>query len=102
MVRFLSAFVHVVVGDILHSFVDSFICVSCRCLAVYPKGNNVHYLSLYLEVANVGSLPSGWRRHAKFAFTILNKLPEKIFKLGGDYFWMELYCLRVFVFKSTD
>ncbi|CAN6826934.1 unnamed protein product [Brassica oleracea] len=46
-----------------------------RCkwsLGAFPRGvdHASCFLSLYLVVSNPESLPSGWRRHAKFSFTV--------------------------------
>lgn len=39
----------------------------------YPKGNfEANYLSLFLDVADSESLPSGWRRHTKFRLTVVH------------------------------
>ncbi|KFK35055.1 hypothetical protein AALP_AA5G228800 [Arabis alpina] len=59
---------------------DDFFVDGCKWhLIVYPKGNNVDgYLSIFLEVANYGSLPIGCRRHTKFHFTIVNQRLEKL------------------------
>lgn len=63
---------------------------SCRRLKAYPNRRKLNYLSLSLEVGDYGTLPVGWRRHAKFSFTIENKFPEKLFKLQGDYLYTYL------------
>ncbi|KAF3524386.1 hypothetical protein F2Q69_00049422 [Brassica cretica] len=36
----------------------------------YPKGDNCDYLSLYLEVVDWKSLPSGWRRFVKLRLSV--------------------------------
>ncbi|KAM7262252.1 hypothetical protein ACFE04_021329 [Oxalis oulophora] len=33
---------------------------------IFPKGNNKDYLSVYLDVPDLATLPYGWSRHAKF------------------------------------
>lgn len=71
-----------------------------RHLLAYPKGNNVDYLSLYLEVANYGSLPIGWRRHAKFCFTIVNQRLEKLSKRDDGKYFLLLLCLKEFLFPK--
>ncbi|KAG2319513.1 hypothetical protein Bca52824_012726 [Brassica carinata] len=45
------------------------------------------YLSLYLVVPNPESLPSGWRRHAKFSFTLVNQIPGEVSKLRETQYW---------------
>ncbi|AEE79778.1 putative protein [Arabidopsis thaliana] len=42
-------------------------------LSIYPKGNNCDYLSLFLEVADFKSLPSGWRRYVKLRLYIVKQ-----------------------------
>ncbi|KAL1225754.1 MATH domain and coiled-coil domain-containing protein [Cardamine amara subsp. amara] len=65
---------------------DQFVVGGCKWrLVAYPKGKNKdHKLSLYLKVDDYESLPSGWRRHAKFSFTIVNQ--SRGVNLLGDYF----------------
>ncbi|XP_007219785.2 MATH domain and coiled-coil domain-containing protein At3g58360 [Prunus persica] len=46
-------------------------------IIIYPKGNNVDYLSLYLDVADASTLRSGWTRYAKFSLTVVNQLDSK-------------------------
>ncbi|XP_010497507.1 PREDICTED: MATH domain and coiled-coil domain-containing protein At3g58200-like, partial [Camelina sativa] len=59
---------------------DIFVIGGCRwrLVAAYSKGiifNDA--LSLYLTVADVESLPSGWSRHAEFSFTVVNQSSEE-------------------------
>ncbi|ANM64063.1 TRAF-like family protein [Arabidopsis thaliana] len=49
-------------------------------LSIYPKGNNCDYLSLFLEVADFKSLPSGWRRYVKLRLYIVKQLSTLIRK----------------------
>ncbi|XP_023638961.1 MATH domain and coiled-coil domain-containing protein At3g58410 [Capsella rubella] len=44
-----------------------------RILA-YPKGDNCDHLSLFLEIADVASLPSGWRRYVKLRLSVVKQL----------------------------
>ncbi|KAL4200400.1 hypothetical protein AMTRI_Chr03g56280 [Amborella trichopoda] len=46
-------------------------------LMIYPKGKNVKYLSVYLNVPDAASLPNGWSRYADFCFCILNQTNGK-------------------------
>ncbi|CAN6819479.1 unnamed protein product [Brassica oleracea var. botrytis] len=60
-----------------------------RCkwsLGAFPRGvdHASCFLSLYLVVSNPESLPSGWRRHAKFSFTVVNQIPGEVSQLRGD------------------
>ncbi|KAL5076247.1 hypothetical protein RYX36_015231 [Vicia faba] len=44
---------------------------------IFPKGNNVDYLSMYLDVADSTSLPYGWSRYAQFSLAIVNQIHNK-------------------------
>ncbi|XP_020690617.1 ubiquitin carboxyl-terminal hydrolase 12 [Dendrobium catenatum] len=44
---------------------------------IFPKGNNVEHLSMYLDVADSASLPYGWSRHAQFGLAVINQMHGK-------------------------
>ncbi|XP_061352581.1 ubiquitin C-terminal hydrolase 12-like isoform X1 [Gastrolobium bilobum] len=44
---------------------------------IFPKGNNVDYLSMYLDVADSASLPYGWSRYAQFSVAVVNQIHNK-------------------------
>ncbi|RWW19439.1 hypothetical protein GW17_00016502 [Ensete ventricosum] len=44
---------------------------------IFPKGNNVDHLSLYLDVADSTTLPYGWSRYAQFALAVVNQIHSK-------------------------
>ncbi|KAL0338747.1 UNVERIFIED_CONTAM: Ubiquitin carboxyl-terminal hydrolase 12 [Sesamum angustifolium] len=44
---------------------------------IFPKGNNVDYLSMYLDVADSSSLPYGWSRYAQFSLAVVNQINSK-------------------------
>ncbi|CAI0442336.1 unnamed protein product, partial [Linum tenue] len=46
-------------------------------ILIFPKGNNVDHLSMYLDVADSGTLPYGWSRYAQFSLTVVNQLQQK-------------------------
>ncbi|CAI9781370.1 unnamed protein product [Fraxinus pennsylvanica] len=46
-------------------------------LLLFPKGNNVDYLSLYLGVPDANSLPNGWSRTAKYSIALINQMDSK-------------------------
>ncbi|KAF9607610.1 hypothetical protein IFM89_037538 [Coptis chinensis] len=46
-------------------------------LLIYPKGNNVDYLSMYLEVAHAPDSPCGWSRSAQFNLSVVNQVYSK-------------------------
>lgn len=77
---FSSVFIHISTV-LLNSF------FSCRQLNAYPKGNKGHnFLSLFLEVAGYGSLPSGWRRHVRFRLIVVNQRSETLSRQNGKSF----------------
>ncbi|KAE9447955.1 hypothetical protein C3L33_20144, partial [Rhododendron williamsianum] len=39
---------------------------------IFPKGNNVEHLSMYLDVADSATLPYGWSRYAQFSLAVTN------------------------------
>eukprot|EP01062_Namystynia_karyoxenos_P062759 TRINITY_DN55634_c0_g1_i1.p1 TRINITY_DN55634_c0_g1~~TRINITY_DN55634_c0_g1_i1.p1 ORF type:complete len:1363 (+),score=410.57 TRINITY_DN55634_c0_g1_i1:107-4090(+) len=70
---------------------------------VFPNGNGVRSLSLYLDLANAHALPRGWSCVAGFAFTVVNRADgasitnqtEKLFLLGvQDWGFREFMPLR--------
>ncbi|KAI8573371.1 hypothetical protein RHMOL_Rhmol01G0271900 [Rhododendron molle] len=46
-------------------------------ILIFPKGNNVEHLSMYLDVADSANLPYGWSRYAQFSLAIVNQLQTK-------------------------
>lgn len=44
---------------------------------IFPKGNNVDHLSMYLDVADSSTLPYGWSRYAQFSLSIINQIHSK-------------------------
>lgn len=46
-------------------------------ILMFPKGNNVNYLSIYLDAVDTG-LPHGWSRIAKFKLALINKFNSKM------------------------
>lgn len=58
----------------------------CRRVLIFPKGNNVDHLSMYLDVADSGSLPYGWSRYAQFSLAVINQIqPKFTVKKGNIY-----------------
>ncbi|KAJ7569840.1 hypothetical protein O6H91_01G097400 [Diphasiastrum complanatum] len=47
-------------------------------ILVFPKGNNVDSLSMYLDVADSASLPYGWSRYAQFNLAVINQFDPKL------------------------
>ncbi|XP_065867406.1 MATH domain and coiled-coil domain-containing protein At3g58270-like isoform X2 [Euphorbia lathyris] len=53
---------------------DTFIAGDCKWrLLLFPKGNSVDHLSIYLEVADSTELPHGWSRDAEFSLAVINQ-----------------------------
>ncbi|XP_062112311.1 ubiquitin C-terminal hydrolase 12 isoform X7 [Humulus lupulus] len=46
-------------------------------ILIFPKGNNVDYLSMYLDVADSSTLPYGWSRYAQFSLAVVNQMHNK-------------------------
>nr|GEW40507.1 ubiquitin carboxyl-terminal hydrolase 12-like isoform X2 [Tanacetum cinerariifolium] len=44
---------------------------------IFPKGNNVEHLSMYLDVADSTTLPYGWSRYAHFSLAVVNQMHQK-------------------------
>ena len=49
----------------------------CRRILIFPKGNNVDHLSMYLDVADSATLPYGWSRYAQFSLSVINQVQSK-------------------------
>ncbi|XP_020574244.1 ubiquitin carboxyl-terminal hydrolase 12-like [Phalaenopsis equestris] len=46
-------------------------------ILIFPKGNNVDHLSMYLDVADSATLPYGWSRYAQFSLAVTNQAHSK-------------------------
>ncbi|KAK2634511.1 hypothetical protein Ddye_029303 [Dipteronia dyeriana] len=46
-------------------------------ILIFPKGNNVDHLSMYLDVADAATLPNGWSRFAQFSLAVINQIHSK-------------------------
>ncbi|KAL4599353.1 hypothetical protein ACB092_11G120600 [Castanea dentata] len=46
-------------------------------ILLFPKGNNVDHLSMYLGVADSTNLPYGWSRYAQFSLSVINQIHNK-------------------------
>ncbi|XP_042437838.1 ubiquitin C-terminal hydrolase 13-like isoform X3 [Zingiber officinale] len=44
---------------------------------IFPRGNNVEYLSMYLDVADSANLPYDWSRYAQFGLSVVNQIHNK-------------------------
>ena len=55
-------------------------------ILLFPGGNNVQQLSVYLDVADSGQLPQGWTRQAHFSLTVHNqKDPQRSVVKDADH-----------------
>ncbi|XP_048137622.1 MATH domain and coiled-coil domain-containing protein At3g58270-like isoform X3 [Rhodamnia argentea] len=53
---------------------EAFTASGCKWrILVFPKGNNTDHLSLYLDVPDSASLPSGWTRNARFSLSVIDQ-----------------------------
>lgn len=48
-----------------------------RRVLIFPNGNNVDCLSMYLDVADALSLPYGWNTRAQFSMSVINHIDPK-------------------------
>lgn len=44
---------------------------------IFPKGNNVDHLSMYLDVADAANLPYGWSRYSQFSLAVVNQVNNR-------------------------
>ena len=63
----------------------------CRRILIFPKGNNVDYLSMYLDVADSNVLPYGWSRYAQFSLSVVNQIHNKFTVRKGVYIYFFNY-----------
>lgn len=85
-------------------FHHSSYCLLClgRRVLIFPKGNNVDHLSMYLDVADSSSLPYAWSRYAQFSLAVVNQIHHKysvrkgtpLFILFLGIFFFFLFSLR--------
>ena len=47
-------------------------------MLIFPRGNNVNALSMYLDAADCATLPYGWNRYAQFSLAIVNQMDNKL------------------------
>ncbi|KAK9019655.1 hypothetical protein V6N11_054168 [Hibiscus sabdariffa] len=46
-------------------------------ILIFPKGNNVDCLSMYLDVADSETLPYGWSKYARFSLAVCHQIHNK-------------------------
>ncbi|EOA25103.1 hypothetical protein CARUB_v10018410mg [Capsella rubella] len=73
-------------------FSDIFVIGSCKWrLMAYPKGvRDNRCFSLFLVVADIKTLPFGWKRHTKFRLNVVNQLSEHLSKLKSTQMWFDM------------
>lgn len=57
---------------------------------MFPKGNNVDSLSMYLDVADSSTLPYGWIRFAQFSLAVVNQVHSEYSIRKGIF--LTIYC----------
>ncbi|CDY72484.1 BnaAnng41290D [Brassica napus] len=60
---------------------------------IFPKGNNVDNLSMYLDVADAANLPYGWSRFSQFGLAIVNQINSSYSIRKGIFFDLVLLAL---------
>ena len=71
-------------------------------MLLFPKGNNVDYLSLYLDVADAQCLPNGWTRLAHFGLSIVNQCDLKLTVRKGELMIIRWFHMKFLFFASCD
>lgn len=56
-----------------------------RKILLFPKGNSVDHLSLYLDVADSMTLAPGWSRFAQFCLTVVNQFNTQYSFRKGNF-----------------
>ncbi|XP_061351809.1 MATH domain and coiled-coil domain-containing protein At3g58270-like [Gastrolobium bilobum] len=47
-------------------------------ILIFPKGNSVDFLSIYLDAGDIAILPYGWSKITKFKFALINQVNEQM------------------------
>lgn len=68
-------------------------------MLIFPKGNNVDHLSMYLDVADSTTLPYGWGRSAQFSLAIVNQIHNKYTVRKGSCFNLPPFCIVTIVVR---
>lgn len=78
-----------------------------RRILIFPKGNNVDHLSMYLDVGDAATLPYGWSRYAQFSLAVVNQVHNKysirkgMFSLFLFSFHIEVCMFVALLFKAS-
>ncbi|CAH2063692.1 unnamed protein product [Thlaspi arvense] len=73
--------------DLLVSNFLDFVRFSRGRLVAFPKGDQVDYLSLYLEV--VQAQPFGWRKYVNFRISVVNQLSPELSEQQETQCWID-------------
>jgi hypothetical protein len=71
----INVFIFLIIYPVLFLGIHNICWPSCRRVLIFPKGNNVDYFSMYLDVADSANLPYGWSRYAQFSLAVVNQIP---------------------------
>ena len=69
-----------------------------RRILIFPKGNNVDHLSMYLDVADSAILPYGWSRYAQFSLTVVNQIHNKYSIRKGNFSTVGVHIERYYLY----
>ncbi|KAG8480630.1 hypothetical protein CXB51_025230 [Gossypium anomalum] len=58
-------------------------------ILIFPKGNNVDHLSIYLDVADSATLPYGWNKYAQVGFGVIDQFDRETSSTKGKQ-WLLL------------
>lgn len=72
-----------------------------RRLLLFPKGNNVDSLSIYMDAADSASLVFGWTRFAHFGLTVINQIKSNRSITKGKLDYLTILLNDVFQFNSN-
>lgn len=75
-------------GSVLYQILFVF-----RRVLIFPRGNNVEFLSMYLDVADSAVLPYGWTRYAQFSLSVVNQIHNKFTIRKGTF--LPLLCVII-------
>lgn len=67
-----------------------------RRVCIFPKGNDVAHLPVYLEVADSAALPEGWSKYAKFSVAVISQLNNKFNVTKGTLIPGLLYLFAIY------
>ncbi|KAI4364030.1 hypothetical protein MLD38_020174 [Melastoma candidum] len=64
--------------NVRRHYSDIFVVGGCQWrILIFPRGNNVDHLSMYLDVADSQTLPYRWSRFSLFTLAVVNQISDK-------------------------